>query len=524
MKKMRYPLIGGILLMLVLSSISSFGTPLVDNKNADRSWGGSVSMGPVLEVTTDKSIYTVGEPVTTFLTNVGDETLSAGGPIITIYNDENEIVYQEATYCWYELDPGEYIQWLPWDQTDQQGQQVPVGRYIVEGFLSGGGENYVDDATFYILSRGVDNAPVYISGRGDELDQSQTNYDENCPAPVGYYPYNTSWNISIAQSFTPTKEILTRVVLYVGKNVTASHPYVLAIRENLTGGNLALVSVRPDEFMVLPNLSWIEFDFDDLIISIGETYYIVSYTSNVTNNTYLWGANCSDIYPNGTAYASFDGGKIWWTPPHADMCFMTYGRNNQPPDAPTIDGQTRGKVGKEYEYTFNATDPNDDDVKYCIDWGDNTTEWTRYNPSGTDVKVKHTWSKKGDYTIRAKAVDVYDAESGWGTLDVTMPKSYLGQNDASSPLPHFGVSIVFFAGNANVYEYNDTAPRDLTVRPQQNKIRWFCFGRPWFSSADSGYVVTLHNYRGMVRPQPIVEGDNISFLFVVARDVIVALP
>ena len=397
--------------MLVFSTIGSLGFPIVDNKNAEIFWRIPISKGPILEVTTDKTIYSVGEPVTTFLTNVGDEMLSGGGPIITIYDEEDEIVYQEAVYCWHELDPGDYIEWLPWDQTDQQGQQVPVGEYVVEGILSSGGENYVDDATFC------------ISDRGDELDQSQTNYDENCPGPVGYFPFNASWNVSVAQSFTPTKEILTRVYLYVGKNATAFYPLVMAIRDNLAGENLAISRVNSDEFMVYPNLSWIEFNFDDIIISMGETYYIICYTSNITDNTYICGANCSDVYPNGTAHASFDGGETWEPYPEADACFMTYGRGNQPPTAPTLDGKTSGKSGKEYEYTFNATDPDGDNIRYIINWGDNTSNTTGYNPSSTDVKVKHTFSNDSTYNITAKAQDIHGFEGPEGTLTVTMPKN-----------------------------------------------------------------------------------------------------
>ena len=107
-------------------------------------------MGAVLEVSTDKEVYSLGEAVIIFLTNVGDEILSGGGPIITIYNGGDEIVYQEACYCWYELEPGEFITWPPWDQTDQLGNQVPLGRYVVEGFLSGGSGGYTDNATFFI--------------------------------------------------------------------------------------------------------------------------------------------------------------------------------------------------------------------------------------------------------------------------------------------------------------------------------------------------------------------------------------
>ena len=99
------------------------------------------------------------------------------------------------------------------------------------------------------------------------------------------------------------------------------------------------------------------------------------------------------------------------------------GVSGQPPNVPSIVGQASGKAGYEYKYKLNAVDPDGDDVKYIIDWGDNNTEETGFNASGTEVIVKHTWSDEGDYTITAKAQDIYGAEGPEGTLDVTMPKN-----------------------------------------------------------------------------------------------------
>jgi hypothetical protein len=96
---------------------------------------------------------------------------------------------------------------------------------------------------------------------------------------------------------------------------------------------------------------------------------------------------------------------------------------NNPPEAPTIDGQLSGKPDKEYEYIFNATDTDGDDVKYYISWGDNNTEWTGFNASGTDVMVKHKWTEDGTYNITAKAEDIHGAQGPEGTLTVTMPKN-----------------------------------------------------------------------------------------------------
>lgn len=191
MKKIKYPLVGIVLITLVLSTLGSLGSSIADNKNAEIYIRNPCSMGPILEVTTDKTVYSLGEPVTIFLTNVGDETLSGGGPIITIYDEEEEIVYQEATYCWHELEPGEYIEWPPWDQTNQQGQQVHVGEYVVEGFFSGVGENYVDNATFFITNY---NPPGPPSGPNEGVVGEEYTFCFELPDNPECEPYYVMWD------------------------------------------------------------------------------------------------------------------------------------------------------------------------------------------------------------------------------------------------------------------------------------------------------------------------------------------
>jgi len=98
--------------------------------------------------------------------------------------------------------------------------------------------------------------------------------------------------------------------------------------------------------------------------------------------------------------------------------------SNDPPNRPAITGETNGNVGESYDYTFTTSDPDGSIICYYIDWGDNTnTGWLGPYNSGTTVTKSHTWSEKGNYTIRCKAKDPYDAEGEWGTLKVTMPKN-----------------------------------------------------------------------------------------------------
>lgn len=96
---------------------------------------------------------------------------------------------------------------------------------------------------------------------------------------------------------------------------------------------------------------------------------------------------------------------------------------NTPPNTPSIDGQTKGKVGVSSSYIVQAKDPQGDEVFYYVDWGDMTnSSWVGPSPSNENVTLSHMFTKKGSYTIKVKAKDVYNAESAWGTLQVSMPK------------------------------------------------------------------------------------------------------
>ncbi len=92
-----------------------------------------------------------------------------------------------------------------------------------------------------------------------------------------------------------------------------------------------------------------------------------------------------------------------------------------------------------------------------------------------------------------------------------MPKNKPKPDNGFTPLPHFGLSLVFYRGDAEVYDYIDNYP-SITLRPNHHEIKWFCLRKPWFSSASHGFVTNIHDYRGIVKPEPIVEGGNIKFL------------
>ena len=97
---------------------------------------------------------------------------------------------------------------------------------------------------------------------------------------------------------------------------------------------------------------------------------------------------------------------------------------NKPPYTPSIDGQAKGGTGEICSYKFFTIDPNNDKIFYYIDWGDGSnTGWLGPYKSGEQITVNHTWSKKGNYVIKVKAKDMYDAESDWATLEIKMLKN-----------------------------------------------------------------------------------------------------
>jgi len=126
---------------------------------------------------------------------------------------------------------------------------------------------------------------------------------------------------------------------------------------------------------------------------------------------------------------------------------------NIPPDAPTITGLTSGKEGEEIDYTFVTTDLNGHDIKYYIDWGDNTNSgWTDYYASGEEVTISHIWDNKGTFIIKAKAKDIYDAESEWSELFIvtitqkTFLIGFITNTSSNGGLTTFHTKLLLYIG------------------------------------------------------------------------------
>ena len=100
-----------------------------------------------------------------------------------------------------------------------------------------------------------------------------------------------------------------------------------------------------------------------------------------------------------------------------DFWLIKVAGENQPPFSPIIEGSTLCRVGVEYEYNFSLSDPDDNLMYLKIDWRDgNITGWLGPYQSGQVVKINNTWFSVGEFDIRAKAKDIYGAESEWSDI------------------------------------------------------------------------------------------------------------
>ena len=102
---------------------------------------------------------------------------------------------------------------------------------------------------------------------------------------------------------------------------------------------------------------------------------------------------------------------------------------NNPPVIQDIDGPSHGNPGTSYDYKFTGNDPDVSVLYLYIDWGDSSNSgWIGPYDSGQEVTLSHIWSQQGAYTIKCKAKDPYDAESGWAEFDVEIPRNRINYN------------------------------------------------------------------------------------------------
>ena len=105
---------------------------------------------------------------------------------------------------------------------------------------------------------------------------------------------------------------------------------------------------------------------------------------------------------------------------------LTAVQPNQAPNAPIVTpNPASGATGTSLSFTISATDPENDQVRYGIDWDNNGTidQWvpgTGYVASGTSQPASRTWANAGSYTFKVLAQDSNGSNSSWTSVPVTV--------------------------------------------------------------------------------------------------------
>ncbi len=116
----------------------------------------------------------------------------------------------------------------------------------------------------------------------------------------------------------------------------------------------------------------------------------------------------------------------------SEKSYHTLEVTNSEPQNLNIEAPSFGKARYEITSTLTATDPEDHDIFFFIDWGDgNTTGWLGPSTSTQPYSIIHRYARLGRYKIQICSKDIWDAQSSWGTHPITILPS-LSNTDSHS--------------------------------------------------------------------------------------------
>lgn len=121
-------------------------------------------------------------------------------------------------------------------------------------------------------------------------------------------------------------------------------------------------------------------------------------------------------------HSAFNASPVWK--------FTT--KANNPPELKKLDDDNPHwwcPSAESYELRLVAIDYEGHNVSYWVDWGDgHNTGWLDPSPSGEQIVINHTYYAESTYIIKAKAKDIYDAESNWEELKLNISGHELKKN------------------------------------------------------------------------------------------------
>ena len=314
------------------------------------------------------------------------------------------------------VDEGEYVNQAILDIMDGfQPDKIWDSNKRLSGIVPTGVDN---------IENGINNGAGFVDWAGHGAPKVWTTYPHNGDRQTLPTPWGTYYNSQIMSLTNGYKlPIVVTGACSVGKFNKNSECFTWAFVKNPDGGGIA--SIGPS------GLSWGESGSATINVLEGRMQVSLfgAYDDGVETFGQMWANGITKyIRPN------MDGGHhktcVQWQP-FGDPT-LQIAVESQPPNKPaTPSGPTGGKAGEEYTYTGSTTDPENNDIYYRWDWGDQTySQWLGPYNSGQESKETHIWNEEGSYEIRIQAKDTNGKLSEWSTpLPINMPKTKMFRFD-----------------------------------------------------------------------------------------------
>jgi len=105
-------------------SYPAVGEPYVPNPQME---------SEVLQTIANKLSYSPGEEITIEMVNIGAETISGGGVYFSVYDLDGNLLAGNGLFLAFEWAPEEGFSSFTWNQTNENGEQVDRGTYVILG-------------------------------------------------------------------------------------------------------------------------------------------------------------------------------------------------------------------------------------------------------------------------------------------------------------------------------------------------------------------------------------------------------
>jgi len=277
-----------------------------------------------------------------------------------------------ATDCAHDIDPGNLYSYAAWNFDNEGDLDIYVSVMDFGTWEPYGSSQIHTDVTDLGIEATGDDALLDISAQNDNVIL----VSERAGDIVAYYSLDGMSNVN-----------------EVTIETSASNPRIVH-----TGDLTAICSFIVGEQV-----------YYSITEDGGETWEDLEIVDEPENEYVPEEKGASDVCGAGVSWMNEDDGYVYFGEISAG-------------NAPTISGETSGSAGSSYEYTLSAVDPDGDDVRFIIDWGDGATDTTGYVGSGANQKASHVWAEQDTYVIKAKAQDSKGAIGPESTYTVTMPR------------------------------------------------------------------------------------------------------